>query len=133
MIALAVLAGVVTIPRHALAQDPGSDLDDTQRLEGLFERLNNPTLQRYPEEIRRIVSSILATGAPRAFDELRGRLLDTRERSVIVEQIMISVLSDPDARELVDEVIERLRIESGSALSGGCFCGRMDSVEPLGG
>ncbi len=97
---------------------PGAgDIEDRERVETLVRTLNNPSVLRIPGELRDRIDRLLSSRDPFARRELRRLVRDTGARTIVVERIITSVLVDRAAIDLVEDVVERLRIEQGSSLA----------------
>ncbi len=121
---LVVASALGAAARPAAAQDPhpatdgaAAEAEDRARIEDLVQSLNNPVVARVPDELRQRIDRLLAARHPLAREALRAILRDTGARTAVVEQIVVGVLIDPHASDLVDDVVERLRIEQDSALA----------------
>ncbi len=97
--------------------DPPVAAENDERIDRLVRGLNIPALTKKPELVAARVRDLLASRHPRAYADLRARVLRTSEKPVIVLEIARAILADPDAGDLLDALVERLRVERGSGLS----------------
>jgi HEAT repeat protein len=106
-------------PAFAQEAEPSgtADLEDRKRIERLVRTLNNPSVLRKPGELRSRIDGLLSSRHPLARRKLRELLGDTGARTPVVEQIVASVIMDRDAMDLMDDVVERLRVEQDSTLA----------------
>src|SRR5262245_30214957 len=108
LLALGALAGV-----GARADDDAAETravaEDVQRLR------NNPFLADEPDRVPKIVHSLVERRSAAADAALRELLKDPRTHATVVEQIALLTFVVPPHR-LLEEVVERLRPEAGTAL-----------------
>ncbi len=115
--AAALVTDVVERPAHAQdAADVASPAEDEPSISDLLNRLRMPVTRKVPGRLRETVDRLLASGSPLARTRFGAMLQDPSAPRDVVEQIALSVISDPGATELLGSFVERLRLEGDSSL-----------------